>query len=187
MNPTETPASLEEWFQRYSSLVYRVCRRYVKNPEDAEDLTQEIFLKLSMRRGEFRGDASPSTWLYRIAVNACLDCLRKQKARDAQVVEALDERVVDHLSRSGNDVLARIDLERILRTVKPRTREALFLVLAEGLSYAEAGEVMGMEKSAVAKQVTRFLASRRPKSQAVAAAPWTALVHLLLPWAVEWK
>src|SRR5512143_2182907 len=59
--------------ERYQRDVYRLCYRYVNNHEDANDMAQEAFLKAWRAIGRFRGDSSFATWLYRIAVNACLN------------------------------------------------------------------------------------------------------------------
>ncbi len=59
--------------ERYQRGIYRLCYRYVNHHEDASDLAQEAFLKAWRAIGRFRGDSSFATWLYRIAVNACLN------------------------------------------------------------------------------------------------------------------
>ncbi len=163
-------------------MVYRICRRYVKSEEDAQDLAQDVFLKLNHKLESFQGQSSLSTWLYRVTVNICLDHIRARKDRNQVDIEDFDEMVSHNLSVSGNAELAKIDLEKILKEVHPKTRELLFLVLAEGLSYAEAGEMVGMEKSAVAKQINRFLASRSGKERLGKLSPihsgWASLFTL---------
>src|SRR3954470_3298870 len=59
--------------ERYQRDVYRICFRYVNNHSDASDMAQEVFLKAFKAVGRFRGDSAFSTWLYRIAVNTCLN------------------------------------------------------------------------------------------------------------------
>src|SRR5437762_14308387 len=59
--------------ERYQRDVYRLCYRYVNNHHDASDMAQEAFLKAFRAIGRFRGDSAFSTWLYRIAVNTCLN------------------------------------------------------------------------------------------------------------------
>jgi RNA polymerase sigma-70 factor (ECF subfamily) len=152
---TEVPG-LEEIFRKYRDFVHRICFRYLKDQGDAEDLSQEVFLKLHRRLPEFRGDSQLTTWIYRIAANACLDALRARKAKDRFEDVELDSLVADNVSCGGDASLARIDLGRILAQTDARTREILFLTLAEGCSYDEVGEVVGMTKWAVAKIVTRF-------------------------------
>ena len=61
--------------------VYSLCQRMIGNPADAEDLTQETFLRLFSSLGQYRMGSGLRPWLYRIAVNACLDALRKRQRR----------------------------------------------------------------------------------------------------------
>src|SRR5512143_2360312 len=70
--------------ERYQRGIYRLCYRYVNDHEDANDLAQEAFLKAWRAIGRFRGDSSFATWLYRIAVNACLNhrALRRPPAQE---------------------------------------------------------------------------------------------------------
>ncbi len=171
--------SLEEVFKSHSSMVYRICRRYVKGEEDAQDLAQDVFLKLHDKLASFQGHSSLTTWLYRVTANICMDHIRSRKFQGMLDIDDLDEIVTHNLSASGNAELAKIDLERLLKHVQPKTRELLFLVLAEGLSYTEAGEMVGMEKSAVAKQVTRFLASRSGKVQAGKPGIFSAIITIV--------
>ena len=70
--------------ERYQRDVYRLCYRFVNNHEDANDLAQEAFIKAYRALDRFRGDSAFSTWLYRIAVNACLNfrAARKPKGEE---------------------------------------------------------------------------------------------------------
>jgi len=77
--------------ERYQRPIYRLCYRYVNNHEDANDLAQEAFLKAWRAIGRFRGESAFSTWLYRIAVNACLNF----RARNRPETRELDETLVD--------------------------------------------------------------------------------------------
>jgi RNA polymerase sigma-70 factor (ECF subfamily) len=149
--------TLEEIFRRYGDLVFRICRRYCRDREEAEDLAQETFLRLDRTLKSFRGDSELGTWIYRVATNVCLDHLRKGKSRTRLHADYLDSMVVSNLNPGGDPVLAKVDLDRILAHFRPSVRQTLFLTLAEGLSYREAAEVMGLSTAAVAKTVTRFL------------------------------
>src|ERR1051326_7541361 len=71
--------AFEEFLDSYGGRVHRLVRRYVDNPSDAEDVTQEIFCDLYKSIGKFRGEAALSTWVYRVAVNRCLrHCQRRR-------------------------------------------------------------------------------------------------------------
>jgi RNA polymerase sigma-70 factor, ECF subfamily len=155
-------AGIEEIFKAYSAMVHRVCLRYVRNREEAEDLTQEVFLKVDRGLAAFKAGSAVSTWVYRIAINTCLDHLRVSKRRDELLEEcALDEAVLRNLSFGGDRELARIDLDRLLRHAKPEIREYLFLTQLEGLSYEQAAEVTGKSAFAIAQAVSRFRKSSR--------------------------
>jgi RNA polymerase sigma-70 factor (ECF subfamily) len=148
---------LERIYLTYRDFVYRICVRYARDADDAEDMTQETFIKISGRLGEFRGDSELGTWIYRVAVNRCLDHLRRRRSEVRHLQTYLDGMVVRNLAPEGDQVLARLTLERILGKLRPMLRQTLFLTLAEGLSYAEAAEVLKISPAAVSKSVNRFL------------------------------
>lgn len=147
---------IEKLFKAYSEMVYRVCLRYLGDEAEAEDMTQEVFLKVDRNLAGFQGGSAVSTWIYRIAVNTCLDSLRSSKRRAEFAITYLDEVVVRNLSSGGDRVLARIDLERLLEEVKPEVREFLFLTQLEGMSYEDAAAMTGKNVFAIAKAVSRF-------------------------------
>lgn len=143
-------------YPRYRDFVFRICRRYATYREDAEDLTQEVLIKAVSRMDAFRRESGLSTWIYRVAVNHCLDHLRKCRREEKHLEELLDDMVIRNLDSGGDRVLARIELERILGRFRPQTRRILFLTLAEGLSHAETAEVLDISPAAVSKTVSRF-------------------------------
>jgi RNA polymerase sigma factor (sigma-70 family) len=149
--------TLEEIYHGYLDMVFRVCSRYCRNREEAEDLTQDVFLHIDKNLSSFRGESQLGTWIYRLATNCCLEHLRKCKRRNQLYGDYLESLVVRNLNSGGDRVLAKIDLDRILSRFRPAVRNVLFLTLAEGLSYREAAEVSGQSRDAVAKTVSRFL------------------------------
>src|SRR5262249_61716451 len=74
---------------RYQRPIYRLCYRYVNNHEDANDLAQEAFLKAWRAISSFRGESAFSTWLYRIAVNACLNHRALRRPLTQELAEGL--------------------------------------------------------------------------------------------------
>jgi RNA polymerase sigma-70 factor (ECF subfamily) len=155
--------TLEEIYRTHLDLVFRVCLRYCKERSEAEDLTQDVFIRIDRTLGSFRGEAQLSTWIYRLAINCCLDHLRKKRRQQKLQVENIDELVLDNV-HPGDHVLAKIDLDRILKQFRPEVRRILFLTLAEGMSYRQAGEILGIPKDTVAKTVSRFLAKFKPSA-----------------------
>ncbi|MDB5047213.1 MAG: polymerase, sigma-24 subunit, RpoE [Fibrobacteres bacterium] len=156
MSGAQAVPDLEQVFRKYRDFVYRTCYRYFRDPGDAEDLAQEVFLKLHTRLPAFRGDSALTTWIYRIAANCCIDALRSRRNHVAYEEANLDDMVGRNLAGHGDSVLARIDLNRILAHTDDRTREILFLSLAEGCSHEEVGDLVGMSKWAVTKTINRF-------------------------------
>src|SRR5690606_29715387 len=156
--PGANMPTLEKIFREHRDMVFRICSRYCRDRAEAEDLTQEVFLRIDRSLPSFRGEADLGSWIYRLATNRCLDHLRGIKARNRLSESYLDSLVVRNLDSEGDRMHAKIELERILGQIMPRTRKILFLTLAEGLSYREAGEVLSVSRESVAKTVQRFLA-----------------------------
>jgi len=71
-------AAFDEILIRYERQIYRVCYRFVENREDAMDLAQDVFVKVFEHLPTFRRESTLKTWLYRIAINHCLNHVKKQ-------------------------------------------------------------------------------------------------------------
>lgn len=157
---------LEGLFKNHSPMVFRLCLRYVANREDAEDLTQDVFLKVDRSLNEFQGASSMGTWIYRIAVNSSLDYLRGLNRR--KDLHANQSRVAHggNFNSGGDRELAAIDLERLLKPVNPEVREFLFLTQMEGMTYQGAARKIGKSAGVIAKAVQRFKNSERVRFQA---------------------
>ena len=82
--------AFEEFVDLYGARVHRLVRRYVGNPEDAADVTQEVFIDLYKGIGGFRGESSIMTWVYRIAVNHCLRHCERASKNGAHSVDLAD-------------------------------------------------------------------------------------------------
>ena len=102
--------AFEEFVDTFGGRVHRLVRRYVPNPTDAEDVTQEIFCDLHRSIGSYRGEAALATWVHRVALNHCWK--HKQKNRpdavsyDEQFMEAAeDDWRMDPVATMGNPSL----------------------------------------------------------------------------------
>lgn len=73
--------NFQELYQRYKSLVYNVALSYVQNVEDAEEITQDVFIKLHQSLHTFKNQSTLKTWIYRIAINKSLDFLKHKKSQ----------------------------------------------------------------------------------------------------------
>ena len=132
----------------HSSLVYRVALRMLGN-EDAQDASQEVWIRVWRNIEGFRGESAFTTWLYRITVNTCLSTRQKQARRDER--EYSGEEMPYLPEPPGGDadpeVVAlsaerREEVEAALLHVRAEHRAALVLRHMEGLSYAEIADVL---------------------------------------------
>lgn len=145
---------------RYEQRVFAICHRYFGNPTDAEDATQDAFIALLRRAQTYAGTASFSTWMYRVATNACNDLARKRARRprsvDADVSAVAEER---QASPSAEETLAArgldADLLAALRALDTATREAIVLHDVYGVAYAEIAERDGIAVGTVKSRVHR--------------------------------
>src|SRR5438105_6280698 len=90
--------AFEQLLERYKEKVFRLCFSMVRNETQAEDLTQDIFLRVWKALPGYHGAASPSTWIYSIARNCCLSYLRKQKTHPSI---CLEEEELERLEESA--------------------------------------------------------------------------------------
>ncbi|MBF0432343.1 MAG: RNA polymerase sigma factor [Fibrobacteria bacterium] len=148
--------NFETIFSEHKDMVFRICMRYLKNPSDAEDITQNVFLKVHDKLTEFKHQSSLLTWIYRIAVNTCLDHLRMQKRRQELDMARFDSQVTQNITSRSDGCLLELSFNRILEEVNPKTREILVLSFAEGLSQEEVAGVMGVSRVAITKRLAKF-------------------------------
>src|SRR5215470_147921 len=127
---------------RYQRDVYRLCYRYVNNHDDANDLAQEVFLKAYKAIGRFRGDSSFSTWLYRIAVNTCLNFRAVRRPPIDELPEGLTDRAPSASDRLESEAAAarvRAAVERL----PAKQRATLILKIYQELTHEEVAAVLG--------------------------------------------
>ncbi len=164
-------SAFKELFDAYSSLVYNVALRMLQDRQDAEDVTQDVFLKAYKSLRHFRGESQVSTWLYRITVNLSLNFQRARKHRQQlfipKAAEDSDPTEGDHqLSGSGGptDENPSIKLEEretgrivqeAINSLPDQQRVASMLYHYEGLSYGEIAKVMDVTVASVESRLHR--------------------------------
>ena len=109
---------------------------------DAEDLLQEIFLLAYRKLPEFRGDSAVGTWLYRLAMNRCLDYLKSRQTRTSAATGPLDEEVMMGARVLNDAGVKRLDLERAIGRLPEGARAAFLLHDVEGLSHEECAAIL---------------------------------------------
>jgi RNA polymerase sigma-70 factor (ECF subfamily) len=153
----------------YSDKVYRLALKFTNNPQDAEDVLQETFLKAMRALPEFEGRSSLSTWLYRIAVNEALMLLRKQKPDVALETPNEEDDSEENLSSNGliladwcclpEDELLSEESRRFLDEAiqqLPATLRSVFILRdLEGLSIRETAELLGLTETNVKTRLLR--------------------------------
>ncbi len=149
-------AAFEGLLIRYERQIYAYIYRMMGgNPNDAEDLTQETFLKAYRALGRTSDDLNVSAWLHRIASNSCLDELRRRQRIRWQPWDItkhdwlLRGSAAENPERSLLRTEAEGTVQAILDRMSPRNKQALVLREYEGLSCEEIGEIMGISRSAV--------------------------------------
>lgn len=148
--------AFEEVYRSHSRRLYGVAVRMLGNPADAEDMLQEIFLAAHRKLDSFRGESALGTWLYRLAVNLCLDYLRSRTGRAIHLTDALDDEpaLPDAASRGlAERVVTRMDLERALAQLPEGCRTAFVLHDVQGLEHREVGAIMGIAEGTSKSQV----------------------------------
>lgn len=153
---SDLPA-FEELIRKYQDRVYNLCRYMVRDPQDAQDVAQDVFLKAYKGLKDFRPDSSLYTWLYRIAVNTCLDYKRKAR-RDALKKEPLPEDLASNEPFPAELYESRENTEAIqaaLQKLPEKLRAPIVLREIEGLSYEEVAEVVHASVGAVKSRISR--------------------------------
>lgn len=153
--------AFEELVRLYEKRVLALTRRMCKNPEDAAEAAQEAFFAAWQGLRSFRGDSSFSTWLYRLASNACVDLLRREGKRRAAVSLDDEELNLDiPASLPGPQEEAerrelREQIEEGLRELPPEYRAALVLREMQQLRYDEIGQALGLDIGTVKSRISR--------------------------------
>lgn len=149
-------AAFSALVDRYHRRVFAVCLPVLGSVTDAEDATQETFLKLARNAGSFRGDARLSTWLYRVARNVCIDHVRHDSRRPTTPVPDIGD--LDHApvepDGSGATETA-VTIAGALAELDPLSRRLLVLVAVEGLTYDEAAAATDLATGTVKSRVSR--------------------------------
>lgn len=149
----------------YQKNVYNLALRMTGNPEDAQDMSQEAFIKAFNSLASFRGDSKLSVWLYRIVSNVCLDFLRSRKRKQTVSLNMDDgeggnsELEIPDLSAMPeeelNRRLTREAVRKGLLSLPEDQREILLLREIEGLSYDEIAQALGLEAGTVKSRIFR--------------------------------
>jgi len=146
------PAAFEELVRRYRNDVYGLSYHFLRNREEAWDVSQEVFIKAYRSLGRFRGDAGIKTWLLRIAANHCKDHFKKRRvstvSMDAMPTQDYFPAPSDPAKDLANSELGAA-IQQALDSISPKHRMAFVLREFEGMSYRDMAEVMNCSEGTV--------------------------------------
>ena len=153
-------SAFEELVKKYQHSVLNTIYRYIGNYNEADDIAQDVFVKVWRKIKSFKGKAKFSTWLYRIVVNQCLDYRRKSK-RKTEIV-SLDKKLEE--GKIPESLTVGIDFEQkkresivrqAINELPDKQRIAMILAKYEAKSYQEIADIMGVSLSNVASIIYR--------------------------------
>lgn len=136
-------------YDRYAPLFYTICSRYSKDKHDAEQLLQDVFLKIFQNIHLYEAKGSFEGWMKKILVNTCLDFIKSKQFKNEQLT-IYPEELRDNYDRvSFNEAMHKINMEPILAYIQklsPTTRLVFNLFVFEGYSHKEIGKLTGMSE-----------------------------------------
>jgi len=150
--------AFELLYRQHSGRVYALCLRLAADPLMARELTQDTFVRAWEALPKFRAEASLTTWLHRIAVNALLERRRSERRRSARVTLADDEDEAEMMVAGvvvAPDVATAIDLQRAIGALPPGVRRAFVLHDVEGYTHEEIATMTGLAAGTLRAQLHR--------------------------------
>lgn len=167
-------AAFRALVERHYTAVFRLCRSILRHADDAEDATQEVFVRVFEALGQFSGRGAFSAWLRRLTVNHCLNRTQTATARAARSSYSIDlmaETLPASLEDDPEERYLRAEERDRIRTeldfLPPQQRAALGMRLLDGLSYEEIAELMGVPVNSVRSWLHRGRARLREALQEV--------------------
>jgi RNA polymerase sigma-70 factor (ECF subfamily) len=150
-------SAFEALVRKYQDRVYNLCRYMLRDPQNAQDAAQDVFLKSYRGLKEFRPDSSVYTWIYRITVTTCLDYRRKshrETFRNEPLSEGLQSEE-PHLEQTYDSAKNAEAVQLALQKLPEKLRAAIVLREIEELSYEEIAEVLHTSPGTVKSRISR--------------------------------
>lgn len=148
------PLDVAALYRRYGDMVLGRCRSLLGNDADAQETAQEIFLRLHRYRDQFRGEASPTTYLFKVTTTTCLNRIRSRTRRREDPVEELPPVVETDSLLDVLEIRQLVDV--LLQGEDERTQAVLIYHFVDGMTHDEAGAMLGITGAAVRKRLSTF-------------------------------
>ncbi len=169
------PSGSAALFEKYSAALLRFTDRMLGSRADAEEVTQEVFVKMITRVEQYDGQAPVSSWLFAIAANACRDRMRRSRRAAPVALDAIAERASP--DEAADSALVekerRAAVRAALSSLSPEQREALVLARYHGLPYAEIARALDITEGAVKTRIFRAMEALKQRFSE-GASPWNA-------------
>jgi RNA polymerase sigma-70 factor, ECF subfamily len=150
-------SGLRELYQKYGGSVYGRCLYLLKERAAAEDAMQDVFAKALTNLGHFRSEASPLTWLLRIATNHCLNLIRSERAGWRE--RFLRQEAARPEAHGGPQVMEKRDqVRQLLRRFDPETQAAAVHYHVDEMTLEEVAQLLGRSVPTVRKRLQDFAA-----------------------------
>ena len=160
--------AFRELYRQHAGRVYALCLRLTGDARDAEERTQDVFVRLWDKLRSFRGESAFSSWLHRLAVNVVLNERRTTKRREQRVALAEDPDEMagaQHAAPLHQTQGLSIDLERAIAELPDGAREVFVLFDIEGYGHAEIAQLVGIAEGTSKAQLFRARQLLREKLQ----------------------
>ncbi len=156
---TNNTLLFEVLYDRYSTLVFNKCFGFAKDEDEAKDLTQDVFLKLFVKLGSFKGKSKFSTWLYAFTYNHCVNYVTRNAAKKIEK-QSIDYKDIENISEDDIDdkdfLSMKVDkLKKAMNLISPDEKMILLLKYQDFLTIKEIESVLGIGESAVKMRIKR--------------------------------
>jgi RNA polymerase sigma-70 factor, ECF subfamily len=139
--------------ERHYKLMFKVAWQWCGRREDAEDIAQEAAIKLAQYIGDFRGESSFTTWLYRLTINAAKDYYKAKNRRDAQEQPIYEDVQYASHAPSPEEQLVQKDVLKAIALLPEDLKDTVILVCWHGLSHKQAAEILECPEGTVSWRV----------------------------------
>ena len=168
----QNQSHFEKLYHEYKTLVFNVALNYLQNVEDAEEITQDVFVKVYNSLDNFNQKSSYKTWIYRITINQCLDYIKQKNSQKRFFIFGKKSQNEQEYLNTANFVHPGILMENkeeaailfeVINTLTENQKTAFLLSKLDGLSNLEISEIMQLSISSVESLVFRAKATLQEK------------------------